>query len=185
MATKGGKQKSTEQRVAPPRNPWALSGRLGASATVWRRLTYNTTLASAGYLAVDTSAMASSTEWSALSTQYGSARVASMRVTAIPSANLSSSGGFHLYCTTRGTSVASSIAALWSGENAKLLIADVTTKQPAYYEVRATGFTDFEWVPVAAFAGGNNLFGLKLYNGDGSTANVFVEFMVEFRSVLS
>ncbi len=152
-----------------------------ALATVVRRISYTTTLATASYITIDSSAMASSSEWSSLTTSYASVRCLALRLHVSPSAS-AADAGFLLFCTHRNGNVpASTISALWAGERPLVFDAGATARRLVFYQARPTGAGDTLFVATGSLP---NTFGIKFYNGASGTVNIFVEFVAEFRTAL-
>lgn len=151
-------------------------------AVFTKRLSLTTTMATATYGSWDTTSASLTTEWSAIvGNLFGSVRIVAMRV--YTADGTSSPGtGFFLFCTYRnGASPSSSIAAMWASENPKLFDSGSTTKTLVSYEARPTGVGDGAFLAYNSLP---NSFGVKLYNGNAATINVFVEYIAQFRGQL-
>ncbi len=175
------KTQTDEKLVVPKGDPWKfVTGTNAQMAIVNRRISYTTTLATATYLAISTADVGSGSEWGAMTGLYGAYRIRAIRVR-VAEQSSNAGGGYLLFCTSRGTVPASTLAGLWQAENPELFDAGSTVLRLPSYESRATGAGDFNWLPIGSLP---NLFGLKFLNSGSGTCTVFVEFSVEFRAML-
>jgi hypothetical protein len=184
-----GRKKNTGSKaqalMVTPSPNWALArGTLkNAGQTFQRRVSWaSSALASASFLAIDTSDFGIALEYAALAGLYNEYRILAIKVHITTSAVNSS--GYYLLATYRGVTLASSVNALWQGERPCLFEPEQTQKRVTSYEVRPSAAGEALWDSTASSSasGQPGFWGVKIYNGSGVGATVFYEAVVELRS---
>jgi len=181
-------QRRNELESAPkPKWNIAKGSVAGAGQVVRRRIAIpSSNVAAASTYSLGSDSVASATDWGNLSGAYGSYRVTGIRFWVGENSSVSGlqSNGLFASCTYRNGNVpASTLAAIWAGENAQLWNADNSTARPVKIEARPVGFGDCEWVSTSGPANQpTGAFGIKLYNGTTVSLLVFVEMSIELRS---